>query len=153
MKPSIYMRLTVDSAVKHVVFLSVMISYMLFNVCYAQDSPNYMEMRRYIIDHLSDDEIRELHERAKEEFVLSREREQLAKNEYWRRQSEIRAKCEDIVFKERNPLECRPPGIMPAPDWHQYASERDAFERLLMGLCLYATTVEEAKKFGCLPQD
>lgn len=115
----------------------------------AEDRPNYAEMRDYRISQLSDEQIRKLHEDAKREFEESRHREDEAiKNQQIKRERDWQ-RCKDIVFKERNPYVCQV-GIMTEPI-RQYASVNDAYEKLLMGVCLYAETRAKAIEFGCLP--
>lgn len=116
----------------------------------AQDRPNYGEMRAHVISKLTDEQIRALHERAPREFEESRRRE----DERIRRDDEERAerwkKCQDIVFKERNPNQCRFGALITEPI-RQYKSVQDAYEKLLMGICLFAQTKAEAVQYGCLP--
>lgn len=114
-------------------------------------TPSYTEMRAYRVSKLSDEQIRELHRRAPLEFEESRRLEAEAERKEAERQSEKARLCADIVYRERNPTDCRMGLITEPVRRHRYSSVQDAYEKLLMGLCVLAQTRAEAIQYGCLP--
>jgi len=128
------------------------------------DKPDYEEMRKHSVSRLSDDELRRLYESAKVEFEQNLAKERVKKEEERAKEErevklakEKNYKCaSDIAYKERNRRECSPSTYSdlyfpPVVTTSRHKSVEHIFEQKLMGICLSAETVREAKAIGCLP--
>ena len=104
-------------------------------------------MRAHIVNSLSDEQIRSLHIEAEKQLQAIMESQQKAEEELWVQYAENSARCKDIAFSTKNPGACKIPFYLP----ESTGSVEEIFERNLMGVCNFAKTVNEAKKFGCLP--
>ena len=108
-------------------------------------------MRAHIVNSLSDEQIRSLHIEAEKQLQAIMESQQKAEEDLWKQHAENSARCKDIAFSTKNPGACKIPFYFPETTWPGYGSVEEIFERNLMGMCNFAKTVNEAKKFGCLP--
>jgi hypothetical protein len=120
-----------------------------------QREPNPYLMRRHVVANLSDQQIRDIHEQSRLRFEKMRAEIGADDEEFWRRKAESQKKCQaDIAFRAKNPSECTLPltwrqiGQLP-PGWR---SVEEVFEHDIMGMCNYAKTIREAKKWNCLPE-
>jgi hypothetical protein len=119
-------------------------------------------MRAYRVSLLSDDALRQLHERARrsvqqlhDENVEVFRRSIAALNA---RAADCEAHIKDVAYRARNPGGCERRFFGSAEDAYQDAirgthvqTVEEAFEALIMGLCESVGSVGEAKISGCLP--
>lgn len=120
-----------------------------------QKEPNPYLMRRHVVSNLSEEQIRDIHEHSRLRFEKMKAEIEVDAEEFWRKKAESQKKCQaDIAFRTKNPRECSLPltwqqiGQLP-PGWR---SVEEVFEREIMGMCNYAQTIREAKKWKCLPE-
>jgi hypothetical protein len=120
-----------------------------------QESPNYSLMRAHRVSKFTDDQIRDIHAQAKAHFDEAKSSIESDAEKFWKEKSEDIRRCnDDIAFKTKNPSACTLPltweliGKMPPGS----KSVEEVFERELMGICHYASTIREAKEWDCLPK-
>ena len=111
--------------------------------------PDYAEMRAHRIAQLSDDDLRRFRRESEEAYLrdnINRESERQAAHQL---RLEMRERCRDIVFLERNRSDCYEPTLESAPNLPDSPLIR--YERMVMGSCVFMRSVHEAQRSGCLP--
>jgi hypothetical protein len=111
--------------------------------------PSYAQMRAFRLASLSDDQIRELPSIAKkimEDYKESAEKERKSSEEESR---VMRQQCaSDNAYRERTSACSHISGLITSPITVSYDQ---AYEMALMGVCIYISTIREARAHGCLP--
>jgi hypothetical protein len=128
------------------------------------ERPEYTAMRRYRMSSLSDTDLREIVAKARRDRQAYLAQKQAAAKEAseqalkeWEAREKVEAQCRgDPVFRLRNEDLCNGPrlgvGYIPGPAVPEVPtpSEDQLVEEYIMGPCLIAATVREARKAGCL---
>lgn len=114
------------------------------------EPPDRRAMRAHMIGRLSDEQIRQLYERAKLNVEERQRLDERSKKEQAEKFDDECRKAGDIAYKMRHPEACKM-GIR-ATKIYDPPSVDQEFEYLLMMGCLeFATTVRAAKNLNCLP--
>lgn len=127
--------------------------------------PSYQEMRKYVISHMPDEEIRRLRNDAEKESKIMKERmereEAEEKAREYRKYDEIDKLCSDIAYKEKNIEKCSysmPSSIFGRGGLYIFARDQpwyveNIYEGKIMARCQSVTTRKEAQKAGCIDPD
>lgn len=112
---------------------------------------DYAAMRAYRIAQMSDDQIRAAKANAKtdREKLYNLAVAELRKSE--EESSESRRHCDDVAFKERNPIVCQLPITFGLEIQPNVPSEAELYEQSILGVCDWIDTVKEARRDHCLP--
>lgn len=126
--------------------------------------PSYEQMRKYVISHMPDDEIRRLRNDAEKESKIMKERMEKEKADKEEREArkydEMVKLCSDIAYKEKNIEKCNYIGSSSLFGGGLYIFARDQpwnvdniYEGKIMARCQSVTTRKEAQKAGCIDPD
>lgn len=126
--------------------------------------PSYQEMRKYVISHMSDNEIRRIRNESEKESKTIKERmekeEADAKDRRYKEYYETARLCNDIAYKEKHIEKCSEPGpsslfngglevLVENQPWYV----ENIYEGKIMARCQSVTTRKEAQKAGCIGPD
>jgi hypothetical protein len=120
-------------------------------------APESYKMRAYVLSRLSDQQVIDLHEKAARDFEEHKRKQAEEGKQFWEGLRQQQVACEsNPAAKLRDPNHC----LMPLPLGYEdvgkpsygWETADKFFEAYVMGRCIYASTVHEAKSLGCLPQ-
>jgi hypothetical protein len=119
--------------------------------------PDISEMRAFLISHMTDDQLRAVHQMAADEAV-KRQRATDAYKETSRAElnadiASCDSKMADVAYKARHPEGCNrlPQFLFDDHPAFRNQSTDEVFEEMIIGTCEFAKSVYEARRRGCLP--